>query len=342
MMSDFFETVRKFLTEYLPKQRCLSENTITSYRQAINLFVKFLREVKGYSVIKISFSVIDRKVILEFLDWLEAERKCSASTRNQRLMVLRSFFDYAGIVDCTHISLYTDSLKIPTKNEHGKIVEFLSENALTALLQQPDPGKKTGLRDLTFMVLMYDTAARCFELLGMRIKDLRLNAEHPIAYLHGKGGKTRTVPLLPKTVQHCKRYLSRFHAGEHSNSEEYVFYTVSHGMRHKMSHDTAADFMDKYCSLAAPQCSEMPGHLHPHMIRHTRAMHLYRAGMPLELLAQFMGHSNSESTRVYAYADTEMKRAALEKIESKSTVQKSVPAIWEDDEDMILRLSGLI
>lgn len=341
MMSDFFETVRKFLTEYLPKQRYLSENTITSYRQALNLFVRFLREVKGHAITKISFSVIDRNVILEFLDWLETERKCSASTRNQRLMVLRAFFDYAGIVDCTHISLYTDSLKIPTKNEQGKIVEFLSENALTALLQQPDPSKKKGLRDLTFMVMMYDTAARCFELLGMRIKDLRLNAEHPIAYLHGKGGKTRTVPLLPKTVQHCKRYLGKFHTDEPCDSEEYVFYTVSHGKRHKMSHDTAADFMNKYCSLAASQCSDMPKHLHPHMIRHTRAMHLYRAGMPLELLAQFMGHSSSESTRVYAYADTEMKRAALEKLDSNSAAQQNISCIWEDDEDMILRLSGL-
>ena len=56
------------------------------------------------------------------------------------------------------------------------------------------------------MILMYDTAARCSELLDMKVCDLRLDAKHPIAYLHGKGRKIRTVPLLSKTVQHCKQY----------------------------------------------------------------------------------------------------------------------------------------
>lgn len=341
-MNDFFETIRKFLIEYLPNQRCLSENTIRSYRQTLNLFVKFLREVKGYTVVKIQFSVISRETLLEFLDWIEIERKCSTSTRNQRLMVLRAFFDYAGIIDCAQTSLYMDSLNIPVKEEHGKVVEFLSEAALEALLQQPDPTKRKELRNLTFMILMYDTAARCCELLGMKIKDLRLNSEHPIAYLHGKGGKTRTVPLLPNTVQHCKRYLRKFHHGEPADSKKYVFYTIIHGTQNRMSHDNAADFIERYGLMASQKCAEIPKHLHPHMLRHTRAMHLYRNGMPLELLSQFLGHANVNTTRIYAYADTEMKRAALEKITSKESDAKTSTAIWEDDEDMILRLSGLL
>lgn len=341
-MNDFFETIRKFLNEYLPNQRCLSENTIRSYRQALNLFVKFMREVKGYTLTKIKFSVISRETLLEFLDWIESVRKCSASTRNQRLMVLRTFFDYAGIIDCAQTSLYMDSLSIPVKEEHGKVVEFLSEAALEVLLQQPDPTRKKEMRNLTFMILMYDTAARCCELLDMRIKDLRLNAEHPIAYLHGKGGKTRTVPLLSNTVQHCKRYLQKFHPGEPADSEKYVFYTVIHGTQNRMSHDNAADFIEKYGIMAATKCAEMPNHLHPHMLRHTRAMHLYRNGMPLELLSQFLGHTSVDTTRIYAYADTEMKRAALEKITSKEPDSKVPTAIWENDEDMILKLSGLL
>ena len=199
-----------------------------------------------------------------------------------------------------------------------------------------------GLGDVYKRQIMYDTAARCCELLDMRIKDLRLNAEHPIAYLYGKGGKTRTVPLLSNTVQHCKRYLQKFHPGEPANSEKYMFYTVLHGTQNRMSHDNAANFIERYGLMASHKCVEMPKHLHPHMLRHTRAMHLYHNGMPLDLLSQYLGHASMETTRIYAYADTEMKRAALEKIDAANPTVKTPIAIWEDDENMILRLSGLL
>lgn len=42
-------------------------------------------------------------------------------------------------------------------------------------------------------------------------------------------------------------------------------------------------------------------------------MHLYRNGMPLQLLSEFMGHASLASTQIYAYADTGMKRQAIEK-----------------------------
>ena len=283
---------------------------------------------------------INRELIIEFLDWLEQARGCKAATRNQRLMALRSFFNYAGILDCTQTALYIDTMNIPLKQDDSKVISYLTEPALTALLNQPDVRKKTELRNLTFMVLMYDTAARCCELLNMRIKDLRLNSKHPIAYLHGKGGKTRTVPLLDKTVQHCKRYLKIFHPNETSGSSEYLFYTVSHNSHNQMSHDTVAYFIKKYAEAAALECPEMPENIRPHMLRHSRAMHLYQHNMPLNLIMQYLGHASIETTRIYAYADTEMKRAALEKIESNNATNDVPIGIWEEDEEMINALTG--
>lgn len=339
-MIDFFHTIRSFIYEYLPNQKSVSENTIASYNTALDLFVCFLREEKKCVNKNISFLSINRELIIEFLDWLEQARGCKAATRNQRLMALRSFFNYAGILDCTQTALYIDTLNIPLKQDDSKVISYLTEPALTALLNQPDVRKKTELRNLTFMVLMYDTAARCCELLNMRIKDLRLNSKHPIAYLHGKGGKTRTVPLLDKTVQHCKRYLKIFHPNETSGSSEYLFYTVSHNSHNQMSHDTVAYFIKKYAEAAALECPEMPENIRPHMLRHSRAMHLYQHNMPLNLIMQYLGHASIETTRIYAYADTEMKRAALEKIESNNAPNDVPVGIWEEDEEMIHALTG--
>ena len=339
-MIDFFHTVRSFIYEYLPNQKSVSENTITSYRTALTLFVYFLREEKQYPDKKISFAIMDRELISQFLNWLETDRGCKSATRNQRLMALRSFFNYAGLLDCTQAALYIDTLHIPLKRDDGKVITYLSEPALAALLKQPDIHKNTDLRNLTFMILMYDTAARCCELLNMRVKDLRLHVKNPIAYLHGKGGKTRTVPLLEKTVQHCKRYLERFHPNEKSNSEEYLFYTTSHKKRNQMSHDTVAYFIRKYAEAASVECPEMPDNMRPHMLRHTRAMHLCQHHMPLNLIMEYLGHANIETTRIYAYADTEMKRAAIQKVENDNEASNIQIAIWEEDEEMIRKLIG--
>lgn len=105
-MNDFFDVVRRFLLDYLPKQRCLSENTILSYRQTLILFVAYMRDEMGIGATELTFSRIDRDAILGFLAWLENARRCSASTRNQRLMALRSFLDFAGQIDCTQTALY--------------------------------------------------------------------------------------------------------------------------------------------------------------------------------------------------------------------------------------------
>jgi site-specific recombinase XerD len=338
-MSDFFKAVRDFILDYLPKQRCFSENTIKSYRTAINLFVEFLRTEKGLTVERINFSVIDRSLVIEFLNWLESIRNCSVSSRNHRLMVLRSFFEYAGIADCTQVALQLDIKDVPVKNEPGRIVEFLTEPALEALLKQPDTNKPTGLRDQFFMVLMYDTAARCSELLNMRIGNLQISTQYPSAYLYGKGDKPRSVPLLNKTVEHCKRYLQAFHPNSHS--DDYLFYTIIHGTRHQMSADCVARFMQKYGDAARSECPEVPQRIHPHQLRHTRAIHYYRDGMPLVLVAEQLGHASAETTKIYAYADTEMKRAAMEKADSNRNVSPAATPIWQGNEEMILKLSGL-
>lgn len=341
-MNDFFDAVRRFLLDYLPKQRCLSENTILSYKQTLNIFVAYLRDEMGIGTAELTFSHIDRNVILSFLTWLENVRGCSASTRNQRLMALRSFLDFAGQIDCTQTALYLSACNIPSKEAHGRIVEFLTEPALTALLQQPDRSKQKDLRNLVFMILMYDTAARCGELLNMKVSDLRLDTKHPIAYLHGKGRKTRTVPLLNRTVQHCKQYLHKFHPNEDDHSKAPLFYTMVHGIQQKMSPDTVATFFTKYGHMAKIVCPEVPEHVHPHMMRHTRAMHLYQSGMPIVLISQYLGHAQIETTMIYAHADTEMKRAAIQKADAVRKTKPIPDEIWADNEEMILKLSGLI
>jgi site-specific recombinase XerD len=340
-MNDFFNLVRKYLLEYLPSQRRFSENTVKSYRQGLNLYVSYLRDVMQISTNRITFQDCTRDSVLGYLDWLGAERGCTATSVNQRLMVLRSFFKFAGETDCAYTAFGMDVVAVPTRKAHGKEVEFLSELSLKVLLAQPDTRKRTGHRNQFFMILMYDTAARCGELLSLRLRDLRLDDASPIVYLHGKGDKTRVVPLLPETVEHCRRYIQAFHGKVLKDKSELVFYTKSHDTKNQMSADTVALFMKKYGTAARKICDDVPERIHPHMLRHTRAMHLYRQGMPIHLLSEFLGHANYETTKIYAYADTEMKRQAVAKADILRDGMPPPEPLWTDDEDMILKLSGL-
>jgi len=341
-MNSFFKTVRDFLMDYLPIRRGRSPNTIKSYREALKLLIAFLREVKKYKLNQIDFSIFNTDLIHEFLDWLSNERECSVSTVNQRITAIRSFFRYAADRDCTVIALSQEiNKKVKGAKAEGKIVGFLSEPALQTFLAQPDVKNPKDLRNLAFLVLLYDTGARCSEILKLKVRDLRLNASYSELFLMGKGNRPRLTPLTPTTVSHCERYLKMYHADRTPQGDELLFYTVSHGKRNPMSADTVAAFTTKYANMARKSCPHFPDKMTPHMMRHTRAMHFYGEGMPRVLLSEYLGHADTQTTKVYAYADTEMKRKAMAKVDAVNKSAPEVTAIWDDDEEMILKLSGL-
>lgn len=143
------------------------------------------------------------------------------------------------------------------------------------------------------------------------------------------------------TVNHLLNYLKIFHPDYKNRMDDYLFYTTSHGERHPMSRDTVQLFMKNYGKAARKICPDIPEQVHPHQLRHTRAVHLYRGGMPLSILSEFLGHASEETTRIYAYADTEMKRKAIEKATPKTIPGNETP-IWDASDDAVLRkLAGL-
>lgn len=337
----FFKTIRGFLTVYLPKQKCASPNTIKSYRETLNLLLKFLEEKKKIPLHKVSFSDLEHKTLGDFLDWLENVRKCSVSTRNQRLMAIKSFFKYVVLVDATQVSFQMEAQKVPMKKATSTVVEYLSQEGLKCLLSQPNTKNDRGLRNQVLMILMYDAALRCQEILDIKVRDVNLNAVSPTVFVTGKGPKMRSVPITAKTAEHIKRYIQRFHLQHAGHQDQYLFYTVMHQERKQMSCDNVARFIKQYGESARKICHDIPENIHPHQLRHTRAIHLYRDGMPLAIISEFLGHSDLSTTQIYAYADPEMKRDAIKKARGEKLIDDAEEALWQTDEDMIKRLSGL-
>ena len=153
---------------------------------------------------KVSWSCFSRQFVQEFLVWLEEVRGCSKRTPCQRLAAIRSFIQYGGILDVCTVAIQADVEKIKLRKPPQKLVNWLTKEELAFFLSQPDRSKKNGMRDMVFLTVMYDTAARCQELVDLKIQDLCLMQAAPCIYLTGKGNKTRIVPLLPNTAQHLR------------------------------------------------------------------------------------------------------------------------------------------
>ena len=334
----FYRHLREWFTAFLPRQRGAAENTITSCRQTWNMLLGYVAEHHHVAVEKVTFTMVDRATVTGFLDHMRATKSWTASTRNQRLACIRSFFTYAAAAEPTLAIYLADLAAIPRLNAPAAApVKYMTTDAVTALLAAPDPGTRTGLRDQFFMILMYDLAARDAEMLALNLADIdtrRLTAD-----LLGKGSKPRRLPITSETAQHFGRYAAVFHPSPEPATP--MFYTVRSHRPTRMSDDNVARFIRQHAATAKARCPDVPARVHPHMLRHSRAMHLYQAGMPLALLTEWLGHADPETTLIYAHADTEMKRHALEKANS-ATTQSPLPApLWHDREDIIQRLCGL-
>ena len=336
----FFRYVRDFLLVYLPKNRCFSGNTVKSYRDAITLLCTFVRVEKKLDFSEITFGYLNHILIGEFIVWLGEKRNCATSTQNQRLAALKSFFKYAAQRDISLMASYLELSKVPLKKGPAFPMRYLSESALEVLLRQPNTKTRLGIRDQFFMVLLYDTGARIQEILDLRLMDLHLSDTVPSIYLTGKGQKTRAVPLLSKTVRHLESYMGYFHNPKPHDVQELLFYTVIKGKPSKMSPDNVASFLNRYARSARQICPEVPERVNPHLFRHTRAMHLYQAGMPLSYIKDFLGHASVNTTDIYAAADLKMMKQALEKTHVNDDAPREIP-LWQDNETLLMQLSGL-
>jgi len=275
---------------------------------------------------------------VEFLDWLETERNCSIVTRNQRLYCLHGFIRYIQSISPENLFEFTRILATSAKRTATTIVSYLTEQELEILFLQPNIRTKQGRRDLVLLVLLYDTAARVQELVDIRVKDVRL-VSPPVITLHGKGDKYRQVPIMNKTKELLEGYLeehSKYNWGI-AHGDAPLFFNQQH---QKLSRWGVSHILDKYVELARNDSRfnvDFP--VTPHVVRHAKAMGMIKADIPLLYIRDFLGHSHVSTTEVYARADSEKKRIALESTYSNLFLN-NFPK-WEDDDDLMEWLNRL-
>jgi integrase/recombinase XerD len=335
--TDFARHLMDFLTKYLPGQRNLSTNTITSYRDAFKLFLIFCEGEKKIKINQLALIHISSELVVEYLVWLEENRSCSISTRNHRLAVIRSFSHYVSTIAPETLFVCQKIFNIPMKKNAKKIMSYFSPEGLHLLLKQPDTSTRQGRRDHALLVLLYDSGARVQELADLFVRDIRLD-EPATVTLRGKGQKVRIVPISRKTASILKHYLKE--KGWWKKTASLDFPIFMNSQKIKLSRAGVSYILKKHV-VAARKINEglIPQTVSPHCLRHSKAIHLLRSGVPLIYIRDFLGHVSVTTTEIYAKVDAEEKRKALE-CAYEIPSQELVPD-WEKDKDLIAWLKTL-
>lgn len=328
--ADFAYALSKYLASYLPGVQGVSENTILSYRDTFSLFLIFCNKNRGIAPEQLSFQQIDRPLIEDFLAWLETNRSCSVSTRNQRLAALRAFFRYLQTHHPEHLLLCRQIIDIPSKAARQKAMNYLSLDGIALLLSMPDTLKRQGRRDLVLLSLLYDTGARVQEIADVVFSDVRTEFPATIR-LSGKGSKARIVPLSTDMAKIAESYMNELTHTGYVESTKPLFCNRS---GQKMTRAGIAYILEKYADMARRASpGALPDTLSPHCLRHSKAMHLLQGGVNLVYIRDLLGHTDLRTTEIYARAESEAKRQALEK--ASPIKSNSVFPSWTENSGLL-------
>jgi site-specific recombinase XerD len=334
MATDFAVCLRRFLTSRLAGLRGCSPNTIASYRDTFKLLIAWFRDERSIPPGKLTLDHIDADAVTAFLGHLQEDRHNSVSTRNQRLAAISLYCTWMQTEDPARMACWQDLLAIPVKKQDRPAVSHLTTEQTRRLLAAPDRSTRQGRRDATLLATLYDTGARVQELADLAVRDVRL--QNPaMASLTGKGRKTRHVPLAGNTITLLAAYLAEHLLDQPGRDDHPLFYGQH---RARLSRGGIAWIIRKYQDqITGPPLAGTS--ISPHVLRHSKAMHLYEAGVPLPYIRDILGHADLSTTEIYARASTEAKRKALEAA-YPGIVTSDLPE-WNQDPGLLDWLTSL-
>ena len=303
MNNNFSYYVTNYFKNYLSEVKNYSSNTIKSYKDTIIQLITYFENNKiDYSNIQ----NIDFDVINNFLLYLEKENNLSISSRNQRLSAIHSLFKYIQKRELSYFDKCSQILSIEYKKTPNTIVSYMSIEEIKILLSIPNIKNDNEFRHLMILTLLYETGARVSELINIKLKDINL-MNKPYIVLHGKGNKTRSIPISKDVLNMINIYITRFKIYEQNN------YLLGSKYSNKISRFGVQHIIDTYVKKAKEKYPNyFTQKITNHSFRHSRAMHLLESGVNLIYIRDILGHKSITTTEIYAKTNSEIKRKAIE------------------------------
>jgi site-specific recombinase XerD len=281
-----------FFHEWMTRQRNLSHHTVCSYRDTWKLLLQFVASRRRRDIARLSLEDLSASEVIEFLDYLEKDRKVSIGTRNCRLAAIHSFFSFVAHREPLAIAQCSAIANIPVKKGSQPTMCYMDADEIAAVLRQPDRSSLEGLRDYALLAFLYNTGARIQEALDVCPRAIRFDSPAQVELI-GKGKKSRICPLWPETVAIFKMLLRR----QPRADDEPIFVNRygqplgAAGVRFKLK---------QYVQSAAQNVPSLAAkRITPHTWRHSVGVQLVASGVDVTVIRSWFGHAQLDTTNLY-------------------------------------------
>ena len=328
--------LRTFFHNHLIGQRNVSPHTVLAYRDAIKLLLVFAAKRLRKPVARLVFDDLSVETVLSFLNHLETDRHNSIATRNARLAALHVFYRHVAARDPIAFALCQRVLSIPAKRGPSPEVDYLEREEMDAILRAPDRATPAGRRDFALISFAWQTGARVGEIIALRACDLQLDPP-PNVRIWGKGRKERVVPLWTNTAAILRAWLDERQVDRRSPAPVFVNLRGQPLTRWGVRY-----ILTTHARTASTTCPKLvQKNIHPHVLRHTTAVHMLQAGADPSAIRDVLGHANPETTWKYARINLEMKRQAVESYAPIGSKEISPTPIWHRQPDLLVELEAI-
>lgn len=255
--------------EYLNDIKGYSSNTITSYKNDIKQYLKYLSDKN-----------INYYETEEYVKYLN-KNKYAKSSINRKIASINKFYEWCQERNYLKETKYK---KIKYIKQEKKLPDILTSNYINKLLNSLPTENPKNLRDRTIIELLYSSGLRVSELTNLRINDIKNNGSIKVL---GKGNKTRILPMTNEAYKLIDSWITNSRSFyENEKSSDYLFIGVRGS---------------KISAREVQRIVRSKLGTFPHSIRHSFATHLLDGGADLRVVQEMLGHSDPSTTQIYTH-----------------------------------------
>lgn len=317
----FSELISRFFTDYLRKQRGVSEKTIETYAYSLQTFIEYLKSI-GVLEKNITADHLKKETVIKYLNWLEEYKNNSIRTRNLRLAVIHTLCEYLINQKIEYLDQCTEILKIQFKKDEKKQMKYIEMKDIKLLLSKPDTTTKRGIRDAALISLLYDSGCRVSEFIEIRLNDI--DFKRKMISILGKGRKQRQVPISSNVISILSKYIIIYNL----QNNDYLFVN---SRSEKLTRPGITHIINKYTEECRKENKDFFQEIiTPHVLRRSKATHLLECDINIYYIRDFLGHDSVQTTEMYARTNVNLLQKAIIERTDKLELNKEYK-IKQDD-----------